>query len=462
MAVFKFVDREMELEGLRKLWDSGKAEMLILYGRRRVGKTELLRRFCNGKRSLYFLAAQMRDVDNLRGITQAMRLAFDDPLLSTVSFEGWDGVLEYLARKGKDDRLAVVLDEFQYLCEDNPALPSIIQRFWDTQGRETKLFLILCGSYISFMEREVLGERSPLFGRRTAQLRLMPMNYRDATLFFSSFTPRQRMIIYGILGGMPGYLVRFSREKGIRENIIDEMLNVQGYLHDEVNFLLRSELREPRVYASLLSAIASGCTRQSEIANRVGMNLTSVNKYLGVLMELGLVERRRPMHPSTRKRGIYVIADNYVRFWFRFVSPYLSLIEAGEEELVYDRFIKPQLDNFMGAAFEDICRQYLRFYWRERFDTPIKSVGGYWDGFCEIDIVAECVDGSHVIGECKWSRRPIGAEVGEELISKSGLLPSSLQIGMRYVIFSAGGFRDDLIEFAEEKGITLISLGEMF
>jgi AAA+ ATPase superfamily predicted ATPase len=180
-----FVNREPELAALERIFISGKAEMFVLYGRRRVGKTELLQHFCEGKQCIYFLASQLRDTDNLRQMTEIVRHTLKDPLLDTLTFNDWESVLVYLAQKPSDERLLLVLAEFQYLCEDNRALPSIVQRFWDLHGKNSKLFLILCGSHVSFMEREILAERAPLYGRRTAQQQLQPFFYRDAGLFFS-------------------------------------------------------------------------------------------------------------------------------------------------------------------------------------------------------------------------------------------------------------------------------------
>ena len=357
-----FIDREDELAALNRRWQSNQAELFVLYGRRRVGKTELLKQFCQGKRSLYFLASQVKEIDNLRGFTEAARQVIDDPALEALTFLTWQAALIYIGQQAVQERLVIVLDEFQYLCEDNSALPSIIQQFWDLYGQSSRLFLVLCGSYISFMEREILAEQAPLYGRRTGQQWLLPLNFREASPFFPNYDSKEKLLVYGILGGMPAYLSQFNPEATISQNIGEEMLRVQGYLYDEVNFLLRMELKEIKTYTSLLQAIAEGCTRLNEIAQRAGLEATAANRYLSVLRELHLVRREVAVTeraPKRSRKGRYRIADNYLKFWFRFILPNVSFIESGRSKLVYDRLIRPYLNDYMGPVFEEICREYI-------------------------------------------------------------------------------------------------------
>ena len=460
-----FVDRERELTALERLFLSDKAEFFVLYGRRRVGKTELLRRFCENKKSIYFLASQLKETDNLRQLTEAIRIVYDDPLLSSLTFSDWESALVYLAQKAQNERIVLILDEFQYLCEDNNALPSILQRFWDLHGSKSKLFLVLCGSHVSFMERDILAEKSPLYGRRTGQQQLMPFSYRNSCKFFPQYTPKEKLCAYGILGGMPAYLNRFNPKLTIRENILNELLSVQGYLFDEVNFLLRMELRDPKTYASLLHAIASGCTRLNEIAQRVGLDSTTANKYLTVLRDLHLVKREASITeraPERSKKGIYSILDNYINFWFRFVLPNISLIESGQSELVYNNLIAPNLSTYMGHIFEDACRQYVRLHWDEKLKIAPRRVGKHWDKDFDIDVLTENLDGSHFFGECKWWEGLVGENVSNVLITNSKKAPPGFRRNARYILFSLEGFTDELKKRAEKEGIYLISAAEMF
>ncbi len=466
-----FFDRHQELAALERMFQSEIAEFFVLYGRRRVGKTELLTQFCKGKRSIYFLASQLKERDHLQQLTETARHLLNDPLLQSLVFDDWETALVYFAQQAQEERLVLVLDEFQYLCEDNAALPSLIQRFWDLHGKSSKLFLILCGSQVSFMEQEVLAERSPLYGRRTGQLRLMPLSYRDSGYFFSEYSAKEKLIAYGILGGIPAYLNQFAMrspndpQRRLEQHIKDELLAPQGYLFDEVNFLLRTELREPRTYASLLHAIAGGATRLNEISQRVGLEPTNVNKYLSVLRELGLIKRETPVTdraPQKSKKGLYKIADNYVKFWFRFVLPNRSLIESGNADLVYEKIIVPNLPHYMGEIFEDICRQYISLYWAEKLKVAPRQVGAHWAPNIEIDVLTENIDESHSFGECKWWNAPVGENVLNNLIEKTEKVPDRWNRDPRYLLFSVNGFTDALKQRGEKEGILLIEADDLF
>lgn len=461
-----FIDRHQELDALEQMFQSGVAEFFVLYGRRRVGKTELLTQFCKRKRSIYFLASQLKTQDQLRQLTETARHTINDPLLQSLVFDDWESAFIYFAQQAREERLVLVLDEFQYLCEDSPALPSLIQRFWDLHGKNSKLFLILCGSQVSFMEREVLAERSPLYGRRTGQLRLMPLSYRDSGYFFSGQSAKEKLIRYGITGGIPAYLNELNTPQStLEQQIKDQLLTPQRYLFDEVNFLLRSELREPRTYASLLHAIAGGATRLNEISQRVGLDPTNANKYLSVLRELGLIKRETPVTeraPQKSRKGLYKIADNYVKFWFRFVLPNRSLIESGNADLVYQQMIAPHLSQYMGSIFEDICRQYVERYWLEKLKVAPIRVGAHWGSDFEINILTENVDGSHWFGECKWWNTPVGENVLNRLVENAGKVRDQWKQHPRYVLFSANGFTEGLQQRAAKEGVLLIEANDLF
>jgi AAA+ ATPase superfamily predicted ATPase len=287
-----FLGRLHELDVLGELAASPRPELFVLYGRRRVGKTELLQQFCRSRRAVYFLAAQVREKDNLRAFRDALAEGLNDPLAANVEFPDWGAALAFAAERARDERLVLVLDEFPYLCEATKGLPSIVQRFWDTRAKTSKLMLVLCGSQVSFMEEEVLAETSPLFGRRTGQRRLEPLAPSESLRFFASWPLDERVLAYSILGGMPAYLRRFDPARSLRENVLREVLRPEGYLYDEVNFLLRAELTSPATYNSILAAVARGAEKLGDVALTVGVDSPTANKYLTTLRDLQLAAGR--------------------------------------------------------------------------------------------------------------------------------------------------------------------------
>ena len=376
-----FVGRERELAVLAELAESGKPELFVLYGRRRVGKTELLQRLCEGRRAVYFLAAQVRERDNLRAFRDALRDGLgSEGMVEGIELPDWSTALAFAAERAGNERLVVVLDEFPYLCDSSKGLPSQIQQFWDTKGKKSSLMLVLCGSQVSFMEKEVLAERSPLFGRRTGQRRLEPLAPTEALEFFPRWPVRDRVLAYAIVGGMPAYLRRFDDSLDLARNVRREVLRPEGYLFDEVSFLLRSELTSPATYNSILAAVARGASKVGEIALAVGVDSTTANKYLTVLRELRLVAREIPItevDPLRSRRGRYRIADRFLTFHFRHVQPNLSLVHAGRGERVWEERIEPDLPRLFDEARLDFVLAHLAREAADVVGEEIVEVGRY-------------------------------------------------------------------------------------
>ncbi len=375
-----FIGRQRESQFLEELHDSDRPELFVLYGRRRVGKTELLQQFCRERRAVYFLAAQVREKDNLRAFRDALHESLDDALAASVEFPDWTSALNFVAERARDERLVVVLDEFPYLCEASKGLPSELQRFWDTRGKKSKLMLVLCGSQISFMEEEILAERSPLFGRRTAQRKLEPLTPDHALPFFPKWSMQDRVLAYACLGGMPAYLRRFDDQRSLRENILKECLRPEGFLFDEVQFLLRSELSNPATYNSLLAAVARGVEKVGDIALTVGVDTTTANKYLSTLRELSLVEREVPLtdpDPLRSRRGTYRVADRFLAFHFRHIQPHVSLIHAGRGARVLEEFVEADFDRLYDDARVDYVLWHLRTQAAELIGDEITEIGRY-------------------------------------------------------------------------------------
>lgn len=375
-----FIGRSDELAVLQELADSGKPEMFVLYGRRRVGKTELLQRLCEGKhRSVYFQAAQVREKDSLRGFREALRDGLGgDPLLDGIEFPDWPTALGFAAERAGEERLILVIDEFPYLCDSSKGLPSQIQQFWDMKGKKSPIMLVLCGSQVSFMEKEVLAERSPLFGRRTGQRRLEPLRPTEAIDFFPNWSVRDAIMAYAIVGGMPAYLRRFTEDRTISENIAAEILRPEGYLFDEVQFLLRSELTTPHTYNSILAAVAKGVHRVGDIALHVGVDSPTAGKYLHVLRELRLVEREVPVtdpDPLRSRKGRYRINDRFLAFHFRHLLPHLSLVHAGRGKRVLKEFVEPDFERLFDDARLEFILDHLKRDAAELVGEEMAEVG---------------------------------------------------------------------------------------
>ncbi|MBZ0265104.1 ATP-binding protein [bacterium] len=458
-----FVNRTRELTDLQLRYDKGNPEFFILYGRRRVGKSALLQKFCQDKPHVYFVASQIRESDNLENFRQILQQVVPHISLEGIEFRSWEAALGIIAQIAKKERFILILDEFPYLCEDNPALLSILQRWWDGVGKNTKIFLAISGSQISFMENKILAEKSPLFGRRTSQLKLQPMLPWDASLFFPDWNAKDQLAAYGILGGIPAYLERFDSKKNLEDNLIDEMFNTQGFLYEEVHFLLRMELTNLTTYMSILTAIAGGATRLTEIANKCRMASTSVSPYIRTLTELGFIQREVPFtekKPDKSKKGIYQIADPFVAFWLRFVLPYQSLVQAGQGRVVLENFVTPILDTHLGFLFEDICRKYVLYHWAEKLNQPVLRIGRLWGKDFEFDLLAEVVDEGErclLVGECKWWKSKVGMNILNNLKQKLHFLPEHLTGNTQLVLFASCGFTPELREQAALEKIILVS-----
>ncbi len=458
-----FVNRDSEIQFLLDLRTSNKAELVIVYGRRRIGKTELLRKAFAKGRAIYFVADLGADRDQRRRFSEAVNLSYPNPLLQTDIPPGWDSLLRYIITLAEKDRIVLVLDEFPYLCSSDPALPSVLQRIWDEKGKDSKLYLILCGSFISFMEREVLGHKSPLYGRRTGQLLVHPLLLRTLKDFFPRYSPEERITAYTILGGVPAYLIQFSDKISIRQNIEKQILKPTAFLHDEVRFILMEELRDPKHYLSILQSIAFGNTRMNDIVQRTGIERGPVSKYLSVLQDLRLIERETPVtekHPEKSRKGIYRLSDSFFRFWFRFVLPYKSRLVEGGERKVTEEEILPHLDNFIGQVFDKICVEILRYLvGEEKIKLGYDRAGRWWSGNEEIDLVAVRGDEPVFAAECKWSKRPVGIDLLKELRRKASLvLSEGARDNLRLGLFSRSGFTKEIEGLGKSGEIELVDV----
>lgn len=454
-----FVDRQDELAHLARLGESGRPEFLILYGRRRTGKTALLRHFAKGRDCLFFSADLSSERDQLAQLTESASQLTHDAFLKTQPFGSWESALRYIFDHLPASAPLVIFDEFPYLCASNRALPSILQKVWDQRPENHRIVLVLCGSTISFMEKEVLGANSPLYGRRTSQMDLRPFDFDALAEFFPGLPARDRVYAYAVLGGIPAYLERYDTARTLEANVREEILDKHSPLYDEPRFLLMQELNEPSLYFSILKAIAFGKTRLNDIAQETGIiERHKVNKYLSVLRDLRIVKREVPVtedKPYKSRKGIYLLADNFFRFWFRYVYANMSSLDAAGVRFVWEEKIIPDLESFTALAFEDICAQRLKkLNALSRLPFRAANIGRWWDGRNEIDIVAMDGKGSVLLCECKWTTRKVGITILRELEGKSALFPES---GSRYYgFFSKSGFTPELENLARSRGDILL------
>ncbi|WP_457750892.1 ATP-binding protein [Thermococcus sp.] len=388
MSRQKFVDRKRELEFLERAYSSDRAEFLVIYGRRRIGKTELLLHFARNKPHVYFLATEKPYRDNLRELQGLLAEFLGDRLFGKVAFGDIDELLMAFGERIGDERVTLIIDEFPLLVEHYRPVLSLLQKAWDLKLSETKIMLILCGSSVSAMENEVLAYKSPLYGRRTGQWRLTEIPFFHIGEFLPGYTVEDLVKVWSISGGIPAYLLQFSPEKSFDENVVERVLSKGAFLYEEAEFLLREELREPANYFAILQAIAAGRSRFGEIVNATGLDKSLVSKYLAVLQRLGIVEREVPVTATVKeasKRGLYSIADNYFAFWFRYVLPNKSYLEAGLAEDVWKRS-KEDFNTYMGSVFEKLVRNPEVFFRLTGF--RFTKLGRWWRKGEEIDLLA--------------------------------------------------------------------------
>jgi hypothetical protein len=420
IIMFRFIDREAELSFLEERYGSGEFEFLVLYGRRRVGKTEILRRFVQGRPHLYYLADKRGTERNALRLRREMAASLGVPEVAATEL---DELFRWYADSA-GARPVIVIDEFPYLVERDDSVPSVLQLIIDTVLRERRAMLVLCGSSIGMMEQSVLDARSPLYGRKTGHWRVLPLAFKDMRRFFPGAPVVRCVEFHSILGGVPHYLEKFSGEKGAVENAEREILSRSGHLYEEIDFLLREELREPDVYKAILEAIGAGNGKAKDIAQVSRVPVHDIDKYLKVLMRLGIVAKSTPVTEGPRsKRSRYTLSDPLFGFWFTFCEPHRSELEMGETRKCRES-VEGQLPAFVGRSFEPLCREFIG----ARFPGRWPALGPWWGarrvGGKRIEVELDIVglnDETHeaLFGECKWSDRVDAGAVLADLERKA-------------------------------------------
>ena len=465
-----FVGRSRELGALDRLYAAGKFQMAVVYGRRRVGKTALLEEFSKGKRTLFFTAQQKSNALNLLSFSQATYGFYG--MASAGAFPTWEDALCFIAhREQARDPMVLVFDEFPYAAQADPSLPSTLQVLIDHELKRTSICLVLCGSNQGFMEGSVLGAKSPLYGRRNAQIKLEPFDFLDAALMMpASCTPQERVELYAMFGGTPYYLEQIDAGAPVGDNVERLFFDIAGPLYAEPQMLLRQELREPALYASVLDAVASGATSPKAIAERAGVDAASVGKYLSTLVGLGLVEKALPFEAGPRsRRGSYRIRDPYFAFWYRFVSPQMGAVEAGAGHVAARAAHGDAFSTYVGGRFEGVCRQWLmRRAAEDALPVRANYFGSWWGTDpaareqVDVDVVvADTIGREAIVGECKWRESFDETEALATLRHRSTLL-AGYRTAQRILFtkhpVSAGTRR----KLATDEDAVTVSAGDLF
>lgn len=461
-----FIGREKELAELNDLYDQNRFQLFVLYGRRRVGKTTLLNEFCKDKDAIFYSAEQSNNKLNLEKFSEQVFRFYEETTLSP--FTSWENALTYIHERQGEKRLILVFDEFPYLVKKNRALLSTFQHLIDHTLQYGKLFIVLCGSYMGFMEKEVLGSKSPIFGRRTGQLHMKPFDYKTSMRFIESFNDEEKINLYGAFGGTALYLQQIHPEQNFEENIKNAFLKVTSYLYEEPLLLLRQEVQEPGIYSAIIEAIAGGASKTNEVATKIGEETAKCIKYMNTLCELGILYKETPFgEKESSRRTIYGISDFMFRFWYRYVFSNRTLIETDAKEVVWKRRIEPSYSEYMGLVFETVCKDYL-LRRNSQGELPIlfTNIGRWWGTDAkthqqmEIDLIAN--DGKdYLFCECKWKNELLDLSVLNGLREKADAFSRNRNESW-YVLFSKSGFTESVREEEKKNSkIILIDLQEI-
>lgn len=458
----KFINRKKELATLQKEYDRETASFVVIYGRRRIGKTALITEFCKDKPHIFFLATEESEIENRIVFKEKVADFLENSLLKSAMIDRWEIIFEQIALVSdfSKERIIIIMDEFQYIGKANPAFPSILMNIWEQKLKDKNIMLILCGSLISMMMAQVLSYDSPLYGRRTAQMRLQQIAFEHYKEFVPNSSEEEQILRYAITGGVPKYIELFGKQKDIYEAIRETVLSPNSFLYAEPEFLLQKEVSEIGSYFSILKVIANGNHKLSAIATVLNAKQTSLIKYLKVLCELDVIERQVPIteeNPEKSKKGFYFIKDNFIKFWFQYVYPYKGMLETDQEEFVLQKMKGSFIENHVSYVYEDICRQKMWYMTEKGFS--FNRVGRWWGNQdVEIDIVAYDAMGTDIVFcECKYSVNPKGMKELNNLMQKAtAVVWKNKERTEYFMLFSKSGYTKEILEYAKEHNNILL------
>ena len=456
----EFIGRTRELETLELEYKNGNS-FVVLYGRRRIGKTALIREFIKDKTALYFLATEETDQQNMKRFAATLASFSGQEFIAKINFSDWIDLFRIFADTSTLKNKILIIDEFQYIVNTNPAFTSVFQKAWDEILSGKNIMVIICGSYINMMTRQVLSEKSPLYGRRTSQIRLAPLTFWEIQQHYQDKSFSELVEQYAITGGVPKYMEFFTTNNLI-DNISRIVLNKNGFLYDEPAFLLNKEIKEPVNYYSIMKVIAAENHKLSEISAAMQTTGNRITPYLETLQNLYLVEKRTPVtekKPEKSRKSLYIIRDVFIKFWFKFIFPYKGELEFGNPNFVLERLKEHFIDSHVAFVYEDICRNiFSELCKAKEIDFTPSRIGSYWSKNEEIDLMA--VDETHhriFAAECKYYKdnKPVDVNVYAKLQKKCKKLDD---YGISYGLFSKSGFSNRLKDIAKEnKNLFLIN-----
>ncbi|MRY42731.1 ATP-binding protein [Clostridium beijerinckii] len=458
----KFISRHKELEFLNNEYKKNSSSFIVLYGRRRIGKTTLTTEFGKDKNIIYFLATEESERENQNQFKNLVAEFINNELLRNVTTDNWEIIFKALVNDKPEEKKLIIIDEFQYLGKINAAFPSIFQRIWDTILKDKNIMVILCGSLISMMEAQTLAYSSPLYGRRTGQIKLKQIPFSDYHKFFQNKDRKELIEYYSVTGGVPKYIELFYDSTNVFSAIENNILSKQSFLYEEPIFLLQNEVSEVGSYFSIIKTIAAGNKKLAKISTALEVKQTNLTKYLQTLINLDILEREIPIteeNPEKSKRGLYKIKDNFIEFWFKFVYPNKSFIEMGRTDFVINKIKNNLIDNHISYVYEDICIEEMwKMNAEDKWDFNFDKVGRFWNNTTEIDIVAFDSNGSDIIfGECKYKEQPLDVDVFYALLDKANDV--EWKRGNRkewYVFFSINGFTAKMQQLAQSRDDILL------
>lgn len=444
--------RDAEWAELSACLESDGPELYIVTGRRRAGKSYLLTRFAASGQGIYYQATKRTEKEQLSTLSQIVGEHFKDTALRYVALPDWEHLFGYIIERTSGERLVIVLDEFPYLADAAPALTSIIQSLWDHRFAASRLKLVLSGSHVAAMKRLTEADQ-PLYGRRTGQLNVRPFSYADAARFVPGYEPRDRMLLYGILGGLPGQLRLVDPAKSLAQNAARLLLNPSSRLHDEAVHVFDAFVPDAEAHYSILEAIAGGETRWNKISNRTGKNTAALKRPLDWLMDMDVVRREAPIteYPNPAPKSVrYRVTDPYLLFWYRIIADIRArgLAALREPEDLWRAVVEPRMDGHMGDIYEEACRSFVAYGRHPRMPFRPVQVGAWWteDGQQEVDVVALGADGEVLLGEAKWGQ--VSSADLDTLQRRGEILIPQLS-GVRsvtYALFSGRGFQDAAVD----------------